>query len=492
MALGALAIASSVPAAAIAQPIQPPNFGGWEYNIDLFCEPEHVQIRPGLPTYVWKYRAESVDCLPETISTIPNSYVGPVFRFRKGDRVGVRMVNDLSEPTITHWHGLDVPSIADGHPKDAVPANAEYAYTLDITNRAGTYWFHPHPDRRTANQVFSGMAGVLIVTDEEEQAATLPRGEFDLPLVLQDRRFNADNSFNYVSSGMIGFLGNVILVNGQASYVHSAATRAYRLRFVNGSNVRIFKLAWDDGSPMTVIGTDGGLTTSPVSKPYIMLSPGERVEVWADFRSRAVGSQVLLRSQSFQPGSTGGPGPSGLPQGTAFDVMRFSIDRAETETLTLPSVLSTIQWENPAQAVNTNSPRQWGITFQSPSLFVLNGGLYNETTVAPNEIVRANDLEVVEFSNDTGQTQFQPHPMHIHGRQFKVISRTINPAFSTSYVTVNQGFTDEGWKDTVLVMPGEKVQVLIRWSTHQGLFLYHCHNLEHEDSGMMRNFRIDP
>ena len=119
-------------------------------------------------------------------------------------------------------------------------------------------------------------------------------------------------------------------------------------------------------------------------------------------------------------------------------------------------------------------------------MFSLNG-------LEPNEIVRADTLEVLEFNNPSNGGPAMPHPIHIHGRQFQILDRTLlEPSLAANYENVRHGFLDEGWKDTFLIWPGERVRILNRWSKHRGLFTYHCHNLEHEDMHMMRNFRIDP
>ena len=156
---------------------------------------------------------------------------------------------------------------------------------------------------RTGPQAYYGLAGLFIVTDEEEQSADLPSGDYDLPLVLQDRTFDADNQLVYASGGMMdnmmGFLGNQMVVNGRVDQTLSVATRPYRLRLLNGSNSRIYKLAWSDNTPITVIATDGGLLAQPVERPYVMLAPGQRLELWVDFGRYSLGSEPILQSLPF-------------------------------------------------------------------------------------------------------------------------------------------------------------------------------------------------
>ena len=180
-----------------------------------------------------------------------------------------------------------------------------YVYEFEMRNRASMNIYHPHPHEATATQVYRGLAGAIIVNDEEERALGLPSGEFEIPIVIQDRTLNDDNQLVYgggMHMDMIGFQGERILVNGRPNYRVDVASRAYRLRVMNGSNARIYKLAWEDGTPLTVIGVDGGLLERPEIKPYVMLAPGERLDLWADFSGRAVGSKLVMGNAPFQGG----------------------------------------------------------------------------------------------------------------------------------------------------------------------------------------------
>jgi len=200
---------------------------------------------------------------PSTIQALPDSCIGPVLRFRTGQRVRIHFLDSLPEPSIVHWHGLDVPADADGHPRLAGGPGQRYLYEFEVTNRAGTYWYHPHPHMRTAYQAYHGLAGMIVVSDPVETALNPPAGDGDLVFVIQDRQFDGSNQLVYLSGmpmdSMNNFLGSRILVNGLPSASRSLVTRAYRVRLMNGSNSRVYKLAWDPSTPMTVIGTDGGL-----------------------------------------------------------------------------------------------------------------------------------------------------------------------------------------------------------------------------------------
>lgn len=473
--------------------------------VNLTAGRDSVQILSGPKTPVWRYSAtlrEGGD--PAGLQTLEGSYLGPIFRVRQGQRVQVQLKNEMDDPTIIHWHGLRVPEAMDGHPKYVIGPGKTYSYDFTVRNRAGTYWFHPHPHQMTGFQAYYGLAGMFIVSDEEESALGLPSGEYDLPLVIQDRLFDSANNLVYMSSmmdQMTGFVGDTILVNGKAQAVFRLKSAAYRLRLLNGSNSRIYKLAWQDGTALTVIGTDGGLLGAPVQRDYLMLAPGERAELWVDFSAR---KQARLVSLAFDAGTMsdmGGMmgGGSSLPNGAALDVASFEIGAETGPASSLPAQLTQMNWHNPSEAVNRQNPRLFTLAMQGMN-HTINGRVYEMDSVARDEVVRLGDLEVWEFYNNEGGSGGMgmgmmnmqiPHPMHIHGVQFQVLERLPDENFGAIYQQVSAGFMNEGWKDTVLVMPGERVKVLVRFEDFAGLYLYHCHNLEHEDAGMMRNYRVD-
>ena len=467
-------------------------------------------IFSGPKTSVWRYQASVREGSAESIQTLSGSYLGPIFRIGKGQRVQVRLKNELPDPTIIHWHGLSIPEEMDGHPRYAIAPGASYEYDFQVINRAGMYWFHPHPHGLTGPQVYYGLAGLFIVSDDEEASLGLPTGEYDLPLVIQDRTFDSQNQMVYLANGMmdqmIGLLGDTILVNGAPDAALDVKAGAYRLRLLNGSNSRIYKLAWQDGTPLTVIATDGGLLETPVTRDYITLAPGERVELWADFSGRTAGSKMRLVSLPFSGFSSGGGmmgggmmGGSSLPNGASFDIMSLKVGAKSAEIVPLPTSLATIVRHRAEDAVNRNNPRAFTLAMQGMS-HTINGRVFEMDAVARDEIVQLGDLEIWEFANLEGgeggmgmgmMNMDMPHPMHIHGVQFQVLGRQITRGYQSAYQELSAGFVDDGWKDTVLVMPGEKVQVLVRSEQYAGTYLYHCHNLEHGDAGMMRNYKIE-
>lgn len=519
-----------------------------DLEMTLTAQQDEVSILTGAPTKVWRYTATVEQGDPASVQPIPDAPLGPVIRVQRGQIVRIRFRNELPEASIVHWHGLLVPPEMDGHPDAVVKPGGSYTYEFEVRNRAGSYWFHPHPHGRTAPQVYNGLAGLFLISDPEEQVLDLPRGDYDLPLVLQDRTFDTNNQLVYMADGiggmmdqMMGFLGEQILVNGRPDLQLSVATRVYRLRLYNGSNSRIYKLAWSNGTPMTVIGTDGGLLAEPVEKAYVMLGPAERVEVWADFRDQPVGSEFKLQSLAFS-GVEAGMMMAGmpmqnmmgmaaaLPNGEPFDVLTVQVTQEETESLTLPTTLTPIERHALADAVNGDKPRQFTFAMDNNMAWTINGRTFAMDEVAEDETVRFGDLERWHFYNamtatgsdtasggmmggmmghgghmghgnqpdQSGQTDmmsggmmdFMAHPVHVHGVQFQVVARAIDDDQRAGWETVKDGYVDAGWKDTVLMMPGETVQVLMRFDSYAGRFLYHCHNLEHEDQGMMRNFEI--
>ena len=452
-----------------------------------------VSIFSGTPTRVWQYAGEVIKGDPNVLSTIPNSYLGPIIRLKKGQTVRVHFTNELKEPSIIHWHGLHVNEEADGHPRWVIDSGETYVYDFTVMNRAGTYWYHPHPHGRTGPQVYQGMAGLLLISDEEEQSVNLPSAEFDLPLVIQDRLFDADNQLVYTSTNMMGqmmgFLGNQILVNGMPNFTLSAQTRSYRLRILNGSNARIYKLAWQDGTPLTIVGTDGGLLEKPRQQDSVTLAPAQRIELWVDFSDRKIGEEMKLVNLPFS--AFGGE--------SSYPILSVSIDKAAQTHSSLPEQLSTITKYQESQAINQGDPRSFILAMGRRMTWTLNGKLFEMTKVDSNEIVKLGNLEVWEFFNDASgggmmggmMGENLPHPMHIHGLQFQVLDRILQSGSQADYQTLRDSIVDEGWHDTVLVMPGERVKVLLKFEDFAGLYLYHCHNLEHEDMGMMRNYRIE-
>ncbi|KPJ87089.1 MAG: bilirubin oxidase [Spirochaetes bacterium DG_61] len=476
--------------------------------IELRSVLKKVPLLPGPETAFWCYEGKVLKGDSSVIQQMEGSYLGPTLHLRRRQKVRIIYKNEINEPSIIHWHGLHLPEEMDGHPRFVIPHGEIYTYEFEVKNRAGTYWYHPHPHRRTGPQVYGGLAGLLIVHDEEEEKADLPSGIRDIPIVLQDRTFDDQNQLVYLTSmmdQMNGFLGNRIFVNGRPDRSISVESAPHRLRILNGSNSRIFKLAFSPDIPLTVIGTDGGLLERPVELPYAVLGPGERLDLWVDFQKVWNNSEFVLKSLPFFTGASGmmrgmhgrgmmGPARSTdtLPSGTEFDILRFRI-RPGSKGLMLPQRLSRMGGHSIDEAINRNSPRRFSFSMQGMRP-TINGRLFELNGVTDEETVRLNTTEVWEFHNTTGMGMMgmpqMAHPVHIHGLQFQVINRNVYGSDFETWESLKDGFVDSGWKDTVLLLPGMAVKILLKFEDHAGLFLYHCHNLEHEDLGMMRNYLI--
>jgi FtsP/CotA-like multicopper oxidase with cupredoxin domain len=469
-------------------------------EIAITAAEKSVQILPGMPTRVWSYEGQLLNGSGVSVQNLPGNYLGPIVRAASGTKLRIYFHNDLAEDSVIHPHGLRVPEECDGTPMQAIGPGETKVYEFEVIDPACPAWFHPHPHMRTAEQVYMGQAGLFYVTDQTEELAVpgASSGVNDVPVVIQDRTFDSNNQFLYQPHNMWGMLGNRILVNGTPNAVMSLEPRAYRLRMLNGSNARTYKLAWSNGMPLQVIGTDGGLLPAVEPRSYVMLMPGERIDVWADFR-RSAGKPVILRSLAFDAGMMGGGGGgmggggmgggggmmgSGLGMGAAFNVMTVSVGKKASVNPLLGPLPPLGERFDATNVENFNAPVPFNLAMQR-MVWTINGRVYEMEGVAEDEMV---DLDVPiawEWINNSPI----PHPMHVHSVQFQVVKRTMT-AMTASYTTINQGLVDSGWKDTVLVWPGERVKVAMRFTDYAGMYMYHCHILEHEDMTMMRNLMV--
>lgn len=399
--------------------------------------------------------------------------LGPTIRAATGDTVNVMLQNNLDESTNIHWHGLILPENMDGHPRDVAASGSSIHYSLPVIQRAGTYWYHPHPHGATARQVFKGLAGLFIVSDAEESALNLPSDEFEVPLIIQDKRMEGSELVYSPSEEevMTGYLGEEITVNGIQSPFLSVGPSWYRLRVLNGSTARVYDLAFSDGLAFHIIGADGGLLATPEKVSSILIGPGERLDLLVDFSSLPSGKEVFLQSNKFSEFNVQGR--------QSFRIMKFKVELTHTFPFSLPSVLSQIapltrSEETPIRTFDIASTSGGG---HGSGAHAINGKIFDMHEVETT--VHQGTTEIWEFDNMNGD---EIHPMHIHGVQFQVLERhggrhRILPS-------------EKGWKDTVLVMAGEKVKVIMQFPSYTGVFVFHCHNLEHEDDGMMQNYRI--
>ncbi len=468
-----------------------------------------IEILKGKKSNVWGYH---------------NGILGKPFQFNKGDNVDILFTNNISMPTNIHWHGSVIPSDMDGYPTFMIQPGSTFRYQFTINQRASMYWLHPHVHGITAKQVVDGLASLWIVRDDEEKALRLPSGIDEGFFVIQDKRIDFNGNILYApdfAELMSGYFGSYILVNGVHSPSYSVRAGWNRVRVLNGSTARIYNIALSNKSPFYIIGADGGLLRSAEMANKIMLAPGERLDLLIDFTKEG-GKEVFLQNDLF---------PGDPDQGKeAFRILKFKVESTPGYAYTIPSVLSTIM---PMPASSASYTRMFDIsnvamdklmkTYMSeakskkksnmkgmnmgnnngqmagmnmgndngqmagmnmggasgmPQIqHTINGVSYSPDVI--NFTLPAGSTEIWEFDNSQGD---EAHPMHYHGVQFQVLDRVGGRG-----VVEPQ---EKGFKDVVLCKGGEKVRVIANFSQYKGNYVVHCHNLEHEDSGMMQNFSL--
>lgn len=411
-------------------------------------------------------RAGSVSVLggPATATAgFSQDYLGPTILMRQGP-LAAELANTLDEPVSVHWHGLMVPGDQDGGPHLPVAPGRSWNPAMDIAQEPATAWYHTHIHERTARQVYSGLAGVIHVTDGRDDERGLPSsyGVDDLTLVLQDRRFDRSGRMVYdalMMDVMHGFMGNRMLVNGQAGAVAAAPRGMVRLRLLNGSNARAYALFFNDRRPMHLIATDVGYLPAPMALDVLNLAPGERGEILVDF---ADGGAPVLMSGPDQP----------------FGVLEFATDDTLPVRITgLPEALTGELEDLAGQEIRT---RRISLDMGMGGMMMGGGGFaINGRPFSMDRI----DFEVALGSVERWiiRSTMIPHPFHVHGVRFRVASENGRPPRPES----------AGWKDTVLV-PGE-TEIVVRFdqpASREKPFMFHCHILEHEDAGMMGQFSV--
>lgn len=442
-----------------------------DLEILLTAQPRKVSLFTGKSTEALCYYAQVIN--GDAGAVVTNAgYFGPTFRFKQGQRVKIKFQNKLQEKSIIHWHGLHLPEKYDSHPSYSIEPGNSFDYEFTVNQRPGFYWYHPHPHGRTAYQIYHGLAGMIIVESAEENKIGLPSGEMDLAYCIQDRLFDENNQLSYLKNGghdlMMGMMGDTLFLNGETKSIQKVKQDAYRIRILNASNARFYKLAWSDGKPLSIIGTDGGLLEKPEERPYLYLAPGERLEIFRSFRELSLGSDIELQSLPF--GNNGG---------NAYTVIPFRVDGAGVTKKELPDTLMPVEKLDPQLAVNFENPKRFIFEMKQNLGWTIDGLTYEMNKSRPKETIKLGTMEVWEF--ESKGMMAMPHPVHVHGSQFQVVSR------SGEY---DPGFLDIGWKDTVFIAGGQSVQIVKRFDDYKGYFPFHCHNLEHGSEGMMRDFHV--
>ncbi|NER30063.1 MAG: multicopper oxidase domain-containing protein [Symploca sp. SIO1C4] len=451
---------------------------------ELTMEKSLVEILPGLMTEIWGYKGK----IPSIINGISP---GPTIRQRGGKRSDggrqsvVRFINQLGKDangediqTVTHLHGMASLPQYDGHAEDLIPPGyfKDYIYPND---RAATIWYHDHAIDKTSRNVYMGLAGMYIVEDQYELSLPLPKGDYDVPLILQDKFFATDGELIFDDRNQRSTYGDVILVNGVPWPRMEVANRKYRFRALNASASRNYQLALSRdaqsltiGDKLIVIGSDGGLLSEPVeiTTPFQNLRIGmaERYEFIIDFSQYPLGTQLFLRNVGF----------SGSIDNDArtHAIMRFDVVREEPDDSIVPDRLRAVEPIPLSEVARTRTFRfernqgQWKI----------NNKTWDKNRVDANP--GAGDVEIWNLVNPGSGWV---HPVHIHLVDLQLLDR--NGISPRPY--------EKGWKDVFHVGEFETLRVIAKFGTRdgkyiQGKFMMHCHNLVHEDHSMMTLFEV--
>ena len=440
-----------------------PNDNNATYNLTVDA---NVAVKVVTPTGTWTTPMMRYNSLQ----------LPPVIVAKRGTNIRVNVQNRLAQPTTVHWHGFKIPAVQDGGPDEPIAVGASRTYNYQISQAAAPLWFHPHAEGSTAVQVYSGLAGAFVITDDITQnletTKQLPSGAYDIPLLVQDRSFLPANAagvrglaYGGMMAGMFGMLGDRMLVNGVEQPTLSVNTRQYRFKIFNASNARNYDFALSNGAAFSVIATDGGLLPTPVRADHVLLSAGERAEIVVDFRTMALNSTVSLVNRLVAAGTT------------ASELMRFTVATQAVDDVTLyASLPANADINQRLLAASATAGRTFVMNMVGMMQFAINSKLFNIGRI--DELAANGATEVWTISNAT----MMAHPFHAHAIQWQVLDRSGVPANGV----------DLGWKDTVLVQPGETVRIIGKFDPiiNKGLYFYHCHILEHEDAGMMGTFFI--
>lgn len=388
---------------------------------------------------------------------VNGSYLGPTIRVSRGDRVAVDVENRLPETSTLHWHGMLLPAEMDGGPHQMIESGATWRPYWTIEQPAATTWYHPHLHGKTALHVYRGVAGLFLIEDDESLKLPSEYGVDDIPIIIQDKLFKGNGSFNEsVDLSPFGILGNQILVNGTHDPYLRVGAREVRFRLLNGSNARAYHIGFSDERTFRLVGTDAGLLTEPVGLNRILLSPGERAEIVVRFQE---GEETVLHSFA---------GPDGIGNGE-FDLLKIIADRELTASAPLEGRLSD---EPVVEAPADATVRKFVLTTES----AINGNKMDMSRI--DEVVPAGAREIWEIAN-----RGWDHNFHIHNAAFTILEKNgeLPPVH------------ERGRKDTVFLPSGTTVRLAVEFGSYPDPdtpYMYHCHILYHEDSGMMGQFVI--
>jgi suppressor of ftsI/bilirubin oxidase len=448
------------------------------------------------------------------------AFVNPTLVVRRGETLRVALDNALDAPTIVHWHGLTVDTRNDGGGMPLVEPGQRYEYAFEVRNRGALYWYHPHPHGLTAGQVHDGLYGLIDVEDDDTLALRreldLAPGSSELLLVLQDRS-GSERYARTTAQAIHGVYGDALYVNGASCAQVDVGTRLYRLRVVNACNARTLLLglrtAAGTSMPFDVIGNDGGLLPAPVLARSAFLGTAERLDILVDLRDAAIGDTIVLETRAFDPmhaevampkeeanagdmhamhhhgdmstSAHAGHATGAWPEGAPRDILQLRVRTRVAYDRRVPSRLSALDHVDVANA----RERPLRLGYKSGQWRI------NDRVFAMGE----TPIEVARESTEVWLLRnyftSMPHAMHLHGFSFEVLERETSPDQVKALAIDGQGrlASDLGRKDTILVWPGESVRVALRFALPfdgPQTYPFHCHNLEHEDGGMMLGVRV--
>jgi spore coat protein A len=432
--------------------------GGADYY-EITQRVGQAAILPGRPTEIWGYEG---------------SFPGPTIVSRRGRRTVVTHRNALPVPVAVHLHGGRTAPEHDGYPTDLIMPATSRDYVYELDQPAATLWYHDHRMDFTGPQVYRGLAGFHLVHDEVEDALGLPSGDRDIPLMITDRAFAADGSFAYPSLDpsltgtpgvhddyMSGVLGDCVLVNGAPWPVLEVAAVKYRFRILNASNARRYRLRLEGGPPFVQIGSDLGLLAAPVTHDELDIAQAERFEIVVDFSGYSPGDEITM--------------VNGYGSGGAAQVMRFVVARRETDTSTVPARLADVETLSEDDAVEQRVFvfARGGAQAHGKTLWTVNDQPFSPDTILARPRLGTTERWIIRALN-------VEHPIHIHLAPFQVLRQDDD----------DPGPYTQGWKDTVNLDNGGRADLLLRFEGYRGKYVFHCHNLEHEDMMMMANFEV--
>ena len=466
--------------------------------------------------------------------------LGPAVKLSKGQAVTVDIHNQLAEETTLHWHGLEIPGEVDGGPQGIIPAGGKRSVTFTPDQRAATCWLHPHQHGKTGRQVAMGLAGLVLIEDEEIRKLLLPKqwGIDDVPVIIQDKQFSADGQVNYqldIMTAAVGWFGDTLLTNG-AIYPQHAAPRGWlRLRLLNGCNARSLNIAASDNRPLYVIASDGGLLAEPVKVTQLPMLMGERFEVLVDVSDGKAFDLVTLpvsqMGMAIAPFDKPHPVMRVQPllitaSGTLPDTLTSMPSLPSLEGLTVRKLQLSMDPMLDMMGMQMLMKKFGGQAMAGMDHGKMMGHMNNDNMDHGNmnhgnmnhgemgnmqhgnmgnmkhggsfDFHNANRINGQAFDMNkpmfaaakgqherwviSGQGDMMLHPFHIHGTQFRILSENGKaPAAHRA-----------GWKDTVRVEGGVS-EVLVKFdhdAPKEHAYMAHCHLLEHEDTGMMLGFTV--